>query len=359
MPRPNAGPRLKLRRQKKTQPIWEIVWYEKGRRRTRSTGTGCREEAQSELAKFILQREAASKSSDPEQRMISEVLLLYASEHAPHVSDPERISYAIDALTAFWNDKTLADIDENTCAEFCRTRNSSDWTLRRELGTLQAAINYDLDKRRLTRHVSVFLPEKPSPRDRHLTRGEAASLLRAARKFPKARKHLVLFILLGMYTGARKEAMLSLKWSQVELESGWINFQGDGIRRTKKRRARPPIVNRLKPFLRAAKRRSANSGYVIEYEGEPIDDLKKSFKAACVLAGLDDVTPHTLRHTAITWLMQAGVPVWTVSGFVGASPETIHRVYGHHSPDYLQQAKDALEQGGRTRRKRQKKRQLA
>ena len=64
-------------------------------------------------------------------------------------------------------------------------------------------------------------------------------------------------------------------------------------------------------------------------------------------------SPQTLA------LMQAGVPVWTVSGFVGTSPETIHRVYGHHAPDYLGEAKQALELGGRRARKRAKKGQVA
>ena len=42
-----------------------------------------------------------------------------------------------------------------------------------------------------------------------------------------ARLHLPLFILIGLYTGARKEAILSLRWSQVDLTSNRIDFKGD------------------------------------------------------------------------------------------------------------------------------------
>ena len=63
------------------------------------------------------------------------------------------------------------------------------------------------------------------------------------------------------------------------------------------------------------------------------------------LAGLrDKVTPHTLRHTAATWLMQRGVPIWEAAGFLGMSPEVLQDTYGHHHPDYLQGAASAITQ---------------
>ena len=45
-----------------------------------------------------------------------------------------------------------------------------------------------------------------------------------------------LFILIAIYTGRRKEAILSLRWPQVNLEARTINFEVSGRRRTNKRR---------------------------------------------------------------------------------------------------------------------------
>ena len=70
-------------------------------------------------------------------------------------------------------------------------------------------------------------------------------------------------------------------------------------------------------------------------------DIKRGFGQACRRAGLKCVTPHTLRHTAATWLMQHGVNVWDAAGFLGMSPETLQKVYGHHHPDYLKSAAEA------------------
>jgi integrase len=57
---------------------------------------------------------------------------------------------------------------------------------------------------------------------------------------------------------------------------------------------------------------------------------------------LHGVTPHVLRHTAVTWMLQRGVPAWQVAGFAGMTLEMLERVYGHHHPDHLRDAARAL-----------------
>ena len=75
----------------------------------------------------------------------------------------------------------------------------------------------------------------------------------------------------------------------------------------------------------------------------PVKSVKTGFKHAVNLAGLwGKVTPHTLRHTAATWLMQRGVPIWQAAGYLGMSAEMIERTYGHHHPDYMRAAAQAI-----------------
>jgi len=151
----------------------------------------------------------------------------------------------------------------------------------------------------------VHLPDRPEPRDRWLTRKEAAALLRAALAEPRVRLYLPLFILLGLYGGARKEAILSLRWSQVDLEGGRIDFNTPGARRTNKRRARIPIPAKLLGHLRQASMRGTELGFVINDNGKRLADVKRGFASACRRARLDGVSPHILRHTCATWLISA------------------------------------------------------
>ena len=70
----------------------------------------------------------------------------------------------------------------------------------------------------------------------------------------------------------------------------------------------------------------------------PFDLSRRALLGPSLWQACLDVTPHTLRHTAATWLMQNGVPIWEAAGFLGMSPEMLARVYGHHHPDHLRNA---------------------
>lgn len=341
MPRPNRGPRLHWIDER---GCFYILWYERGKKRVRSTRTADRREAEAQLANFIGRSHRASGPREPHEVAVAEALELYGGIHAPKTSDPARIGYAISALLPFWENNTLAQITPSACDRYAKERGVSQGTARRELGTLAAAVNFMVKDGRLTRPVPVHLPAKPASKDRWLTVSEAARLLGAARSMPKARSYLPLFILIGLYTGARKEAILSLRWPQVDLERRRINFALPGVAQTKKRRPLLPIPDRLFPFLEYAwKRRSSDLGPVLHIDGERIARIDKGFRTAVRTAGLEGVSPHTLRHTRGTWLAQAGVDLWQIAGWLGQDPATTERIYAHHHPDFMDAAKRATD----------------
>jgi site-specific recombinase XerD len=74
-------------------------------------------------------------------------------------------------------------------------------------------------------------------------------------------------------------------------------------------------------------------------------EIERPFYRVAEAAGLDryEVCRHTLRHTAITHLVQAGVDLPTVQRFSGH--KTIQMVfrYSHQSTDHLQWALDKME----------------
>jgi integrase len=167
-------------------------------------------------------------------------------------------------------------------------------------------------------------------------------LIRAARLDPKAKLYMPLFILLGLYTGRRKEAILSLRWSQVDLKAKVINFEIEGRTRTKKRRGMVPIPDRLLPHLIRARRRGSDLGPVLHICGRPIQNIKKGFAAACGRAGIKGATPHTLRHTAASWLMMNGTPILETAKYLSMTERMVAETYGHHSPDWLRGAANAV-----------------
>jgi integrase len=200
MPKRNEGPKLRWLAKRRA---YYINWTEHGRSRERSTGTPDREQAEAFFAEWLRMRGRRRWPRDPSEMLVTDVLNDYASERGPKVAAPRVIGCAVDALTEFWQGMVVADVTPYTCGLYVETRGRSVNTVRRELNVLRTALNYAHKHGRLTRRVAVELPEAPEPRDRWLTRKEAARLLRAALRSTKARFYLPLFILLALYTGRR------------------------------------------------------------------------------------------------------------------------------------------------------------
>ena len=88
------------------------------------------------------------------------------------------------------------------------------------------------------------------------------------------------------------------------------------------------------------------ANHFVEWQGAGVKSVKNGFARAVEVAKLDlsdgNVTPHTLRHTAATWLMQLGTDPWEAAGYLGMSVKVLIDTYGHHHPDYMKEASGAI-----------------
>ncbi|WP_420013942.1 tyrosine-type recombinase/integrase [Tateyamaria sp.] len=340
MPRPAKGARL---HKFKHRPHWYI--RDTGQP-DRSTGQRSRVEAEKELAAYIATRGRTGVANEPENVTCGEVLAIYAEEYAPTVAAPERIGYALDALLPYWSGLKLAHVKGETCRRYVKWRDKSHGTVRRELGVLQAAMNYAHKEGYVTSAPTVTMPPKPESKERWLTRDEAARLLWAAYRGHKS-SHLARFILIALYTGTRKDAILRMGFEPntvggwFDLDRGLMYRRGTDERATNKRRTPAPIPRQLRAHL--ARWRASGYKWAVEYQGARVGDVKRAFSKARTDAGLPGVTPHTLKHTAITWNLQNGASIWDAAGFFATSAETIEKTYGHHSPSHQASALKAAE----------------
>jgi integrase len=208
-------------------------------------------------------------------------------------------------------------------------------TIRKELETVRAAVNFHKAP------GAVFeLPRQPPANQRFLTQDEARRLVRAARRFP----HIRAFIVLSLTTAARQSALLELTWDRVDFERGIVTLaMGDSGDEARKPRATVPMNRRARRYLKVL-RAAATCPHVIEWGGHRVLSIKKGFAAAVKLAKIKGVVPHTLRHTAASWMAQRGVPMFEISKYMGHSDTRItERRYAHLSPDYLRGASKVLD----------------
>lgn len=340
MPKKNRGPKLEWRPERGN---YEIIWFDKGKRRRLSTGESSLGKATQILKEHIERTKRRAVS-----RLIDDVLADYQEEHAPNTASPAGIAYSVRNLEPFFGDLAVEEITKAKCQEYCAWRRAakavSNDTLRKELNILKAALNHDRAASRIMVTPSVWMPDPAPARDRWLTRKEAAAVLNASRKGPW---HLPWFIIISLYTGQRKQAVLNLTWDRVDLDNGKINWQYG--RATNKRRPRQPMPDELKMFLHYLQRYGTH-GFVLSINGSNIGDIRKSLSTALKLAGIEGVTPHTLKHTAITWMLQSGTDIWAAAGFSGTSVRTIEKTYGHHAPDYMEEARTSAMRARQKRR---------
>jgi len=348
MPRPSTGP--KLRANPKRDGIYYIYWTdERGRGRERSTGTRDHRKAAAIFAEWLDTRARPLEWTGPNrasETRIADVLKVYADQNIDRVAAKATVLFSIDALLRWWGDRTCDFIKRETCRAYVRDRvaeGRQESTAARELTVLRAALGHAHADGKLLERPFVEVPARPPGRDRWLTRSEVARLLWESRRDPQARGHLPLFILLALATGARSGALFDLRWHQIDFARNRINFNLPGRQQTAKHRPIIALPRRLRWFLLQAQAR-ASSTYVLAYNGKQIKSVKKSFRRARERAGLGpDVVPYTLRHTAGTWLAQAGVDLWTIAGWLGHSQQKTTELYAHHSPDFLLAARKVMD----------------
>jgi integrase len=94
--------------------------------------------------------------------------------------------------------------------------------------------------------------------------------------------------------------------------------------------------------LARAKKIEFDIGNVLKCEGKPVTDIKISFNHAVDRVYLKNVSLHTLKQTAATWLMLSGKDAFKISDFLVASVLTLLMLYGHHNPDHQKDIAEAI-----------------
>jgi integrase len=373
MPRRSKGARLWLRpaRRNKTGKviagrIWVIL--DNGKH----IATGCAESetkrAEEVLAAYIAQKyHPERRERDLEVIDVADVLSVYVDDCAHRHANQKRFHARVSRLNDFWGGMTLANVTGASCRRYAKHRGNLGGA-RRDLEDLRAAISHHAKEGLHRGLVRVVLPDKGPPRDRWLTRAEAARLLwacwrkrevqtahRGAHKGSKIEteryplRHIARFILIALYTGTRPGAVMSASFvrgtgrSYVDLDRGIFYRLAEGRRATNKRQPPVPLPPRLLAHMRRWARLGITKDYLVEWNGKRVQSIKVGYKRAIALSALTGkVTPHTLRHTAATWLMHAGVPIWEAAGFLGMSPAMIEQTYAHHHPTHMRGAAEAI-----------------
>ena len=157
----------------------------------------------------------------------------------------------------------------------------------------------------------------------------------------KARAHggeIHLFCALAVYGGLRAKEAAHARWEWFDFAQGTLTVQGseDGSFGTKGKRYRTiPLHVKLREILEPIRK---TEGYLINPEKtEPGKwriryEPKRAFASVVKAAKVEWCTPHVLRHTFASQLVQAGVSLYKVSQWLGHSDTRTTQIYAHLAP---------------------------
>lgn len=142
--------------------------------------------------------------------------------------------------------------------------------------------------------------------------------------------------------GLRVSELVSLKQTEVDIHAGVVNCHGKG---SKERRV--PVGKSAIHWLQ--KYTSVKAGYgrspysnLFLHRGKPLTRQLAwtIIKTYAKTIGLDNVSPHTLRHSFATHLLQHGADSRSVQALLGHSDISTTQIYTHITDRHLRTAYD-------------------
>lgn len=328
-------------------------WTEGRRSKRKSMGTKDKTLATQRFAQWLLlggQHPGAEVAYT-----IEDLWTVYYEKHVrPNVVGIATVDQSWANLKPHFAALTVPQIDQDAIDGYTAKRAtgrigkpSKPITVRRELLYLMAALNFcaKAPRRMFPKAMieAVELPKAGDPRDRWLKMDEVQRLLDAARRMRRGDRlsRGERFLWIALETAARKQAILDLTWDRVDFDTGVIEFEVPGRRRTKKRRATVAISSSLRPVLERAYK---------ERTGDLVMDSKaavwSTIQHAAIKAGFSEqtvnrgekpkgtgISPHVLRHTAATHMARRGVPLWKIANILGNTLAVVEKVYAKWQPD--------------------------
>jgi integrase len=233
---------------------------------------------------------------------------------------------------------THKQIDKYVQARLSAGKSKS--TIHRELSDIMAILNWSVKRGLLLRNpLSGY--QKPKRDDEIII---PPSHEEANKIMVHAADHLVRALSICYYTGLRPGAseLLKIKWSDIEWSNRTIL-----IRSAKKGGIRSRVVPLHDSFLDQLRKWHVLDGHdneIIQYSGQPVASLKKSFASTKRRAGITRRLPlYSFRHAFASIVLANSADLKATSEILGHSrPDTTLRIYQHTNVEMHRAVVDLL-----------------
>ncbi|MBC8489126.1 MAG: site-specific integrase [Bacteroidetes bacterium] len=238
-----------------------------------------------------------------------------------------RYRASINQLTPYFKNQKLIDITKKDMENYKveRIKEATGSTINRDLACLKKMFNNAIADgiTDINPVIGVEFFKEPKRSVEFLSEEEGKRLIKACDT-----EAMKTFVILGLHTGMRYNEMLSLKWEDVNLDDKLITLKDTKNNKEESIPLNKAAWGRLKSLKQ-------KSEYVISKDdGDRYRDIRKSWQRVIKKAGLNNITPHILRHTFATTLVREGADLNAVKELGRWSELKLVERYSHVSKDH-------------------------
>lgn len=148
-------------------------------------------------------------------------------------------------------------------------------------------------------------------------------------------------VIVSLFTGLRRGELTKLKWTDINLESGFLTAHGPNTKNKKTRHI--PLHPEVIVVLDKWKEQASNTGFVFAHpDGKKFSDVDTSWGNIRKAANIDDVRWHDLRHDFASKLVMECVDLNTVRELLGHGDIRMTLRYAHLAPEHKSEAINKL-----------------
>ena len=207
----------------------------------------------------------------------------------------------------------------------------------RVIETLRKALNLAIRWGWISQNPAQGFRRNPEhPRERYLKAEEYERVFRALDEMPNQMAADAIRLL--VLTGARRSEVLSLEWTDLDLDLGL--WHRPAAKSKDRKRKHITLSNEALVLLRALqKKRKGRCTHVFPTSnGRPMQDLKRPWAWLKQAAGLPDLRIHDLRHSFASVLVSSGETLETIGKLLGHSQYQTTLRYAHLMDDPMRRA---------------------
>jgi len=144
-------------------------------------------------------------------------------------------------------------------------------------------------------------------------------------------------------SGLRVSEAVTLQMKDVDIDAGILTCKGKGSK-TRRVPVGTSAIEWLKSYL-AIRRKKENieiRNIFVTPAGRPVtrQEIHRFIKGYAKKAGLEDVSPHTLRHSFATHLIQNSADIRSVQQMLGHADISTTQIYTHITDKHLRRSYD-------------------